>query len=337
MANPMSTTRPTNGRNGRNARRLARVASDKTTWTWEAALTGVVPPLISPLDSARGPDPDASAALVEHVLRGGCTGLFVLGGCGEGPWLTREQRGAVVRAAVRAAAGRAPVLVGCMMAGTAPAVDAAKQAQAEGADAVVAGSPYYFGVDADAQRRHVETILSAVDIPLLLYNIPPSTHHMLAPSLVAELAKERRVLGIKDSAGDFGAFQQLVAIKRDRSDFRVLQGNEALAAASLLHGGDGLVPGLANVMPSLFIAMRAAAKRGDAAAATRLQEHVNDLGTLHAHGYWLPALKAACAAVGIGDGLPAAPFTSATEEQQRAIKEILRRNGALEPAGATRA
>src|SRR5919199_1479641 len=125
-----------------------------STWTWETALTGVVPPLISPLDNALQPDAGASATLVEHVLQGGCTGLFVLGGCGEGPWLTTAQRGGVSRAAVRAAAGRAPVL-------------------------------------------------GPARLPLLPYTIPPATHHTLSPALLADLARERRVLGIKDSAGDF--------------------------------------------------------------------------------------------------------------------------------------
>ena len=295
-----------------------------STWTWETALTGVVPPLISPLDNALQPDAGASATLVEHVLQGGCTGLFVLGGCGEGPWLTTAQRGGVSRAAVRAAAGRAPVLAGCTLPGTAPAVEAARQAAAEGADAIVAGSPYYFAVDSDAQRRHLEAVLDAVDLPLLLYNIPPATHHTLSPALLADLARERRVLGIKDSAGDFQAFQQLLAIKRERPDFRVLQGNEALATASLLHGGDGLVPGLANVVPALFTALREAARRGDAAEATRLQEQANELGTLHTLGHWLPALKAACAVAGIGNGLPAAPLAPATDEQRQAIEESVR-------------
>ena len=81
-----------------------------TTWSWDDALTGVVPPLISPLTDGGDVDGPATGALVEHVLGGGCTGLFVLGGCGEGAWLTTAQRDGVVRAAVKAAAGRVPVL-----------------------------------------------------------------------------------------------------------------------------------------------------------------------------------------------------------------------------------
>lgn len=298
-------------------------------WSWTDALTGVVPPLISPLDASGEPDATATAALVEHVLAGGASGLFVLGGCGEGAWLTHAQRGAVIRATVGAARGRAPVLAGVMLPATRAAAEAARQAADEGADAVVVGSPYYFDVDAAAQQRHVEAVLDATHLPGLLYNIPQCTHHTLAPPTVAALARDGRVLGIKDSAGDFGAFLRFVAVARERPAFRVLQGYEALAAASLLHGGHGLVPGLANVAPALFVALRGAAARGDAATCRRLQDEIEDLAALHAAGHWLPALKAACAALGIGTGRPAAPLVPVDDDRRAAIAAVLTRHGLL--------
>jgi 4-hydroxy-tetrahydrodipicolinate synthase len=265
--------------------------------------------------------------LVDYVLEGGCSGLFVLGGCGEGAWLPSRQRGAVIRAFVRAAAGRVPVLAGVMLPATAPAIEAARQAAAEGADAVVVGSPYYFGVDATSQRRHIETVIEAGGRPALLYNIPQCTHQVLAPSMVAELARDGRVLGIKDSAGDFVAFQAFVAVKASRPDFRVLQGHEHLAAASLRLGGDGLVPGLANVVPALMVELREAASRGDGAACTRLQGTILGLCAIHEVGHWLPALKAACAMIGIGSGVPALPLVPSTESERREIATVLRRHG----------
>jgi 4-hydroxy-tetrahydrodipicolinate synthase len=304
-------------------------------WTWDGALTGVVPPTISPLDEAREIDEGAVAALVEHVLRGGCSGLFILGGCGEGAWLPPRQRGVVVRTFVRAAAGRVPVLAGVMLPATAPAVEAARQAAGEGADAVVVGSPYYFGVDAVARRRHIETVIEAAGRPALLYNIPQCTHQVLAPDAVAELARDSRVLGIKDSAGDFVAFQAFLAIKAARADFRVLQGHEHLVAASLRLGGDGLVPGLANVVPALLVELRAAAARDDGAACTRLQGAILDLCAIHEIGHWLPALKAACAMIGIGSGMPALPLAPSTEAERRAVAAVLARHG-VSPASGER-
>jgi 4-hydroxy-tetrahydrodipicolinate synthase len=293
------------------------------SWTWHSVLSGVIPPLISPLDDSGDVDTAATARVVDHVLEGGCTGLFVLGGCGEGAWLTTTQRGAIIGAAVRAANGRAPVLAGCMLPATGPTLDAARQAADVGADALVIGSPYYFTIDAAAQREHVEQVLAAVDLPILLYNIPQCTHNVLAPSTVAALAGEQRVLGIKDSAGDLRAFQQFLTIRRDHPDFHVLQGDEGLMAASLLAGADGLVPGLANVVPHLFAALLRAAKAGDVDAVRPLQEEILEIGTLHTHGHWLPALKAACAIAGLGNGRPSLPLLPATDEQRTAIAAIL--------------
>ncbi|HEV8320400.1 MAG TPA: dihydrodipicolinate synthase family protein, partial [Myxococcota bacterium] len=294
-------------------------------WTWPDALAGVVPPLISPLTEAGEPDAGALRALVEHILAGGGTGLFVLGGCGEGAWLTLAQRAAVVRAAVAASARRAPVLAGCMLPATGPAIEAARSAADAGAAALVVGSPYYFAVDAPAQRRHVEAILDAVPLPVLLYNIPPATHHVLSPELVASLAAEPRVLGIKDSAGDLKAFQAFTRIKRARPDFRVLQGHEAVMGASLLCGGDGLVPGLGNVAPALFAALIRAARGAELERVAALQEQIDSLGALHAVEHWLPALKAAAAHVGIGTGMPSLPLQPLSPESRARVAALVDR------------
>ena len=299
-------------------------------WTSDEALRGVVPPLISPLDSTGQPDAAALDALVAHVVEAGCSGLFVLGGCGEGAWLTPSQRGGIIRAAVRAAAGRVPVLAGVMLPATGPVVEAARQAQDLGAAAVVVGSPYYFGVDGAAQRRHIETVLDSVPLPALLYNIPQCTHETLGHRTVEALAAHPRVLGIKDSAGDFEAFQRLLAIKRWRADFRVLQGNEALLAASLLQGGDGVVPGLGNVAPSLMVALCRAAARGDAAECARLQDEVTALCEIYGgDAHWLPSLKAACAVLGLGNGAPAPPLVTLVEDGRARVSALVRRHAGL--------
>jgi 4-hydroxy-tetrahydrodipicolinate synthase len=147
---------------------------------------------------------------------------------------------------------------------------------------------------------------------------------------VAALARDPRVMGLKDSAGDFEVFLSFLAVKRRRPDFRVLQGNEYLAAASLLAGGDGLVPGLANVAPALFVGLRAAAASGDVPACARTQMAIRDLASLYAAaGHWLPALKAACALLGIGAGVPGAPLLPASEAERRRVGAVLRRHGLL--------
>jgi 4-hydroxy-tetrahydrodipicolinate synthase len=190
------------------------------------------------------------------------------------------------------------------------------------------GSPYYFGVDGDAQRRHVEAVTTAAGLPALLYNIPQCTHQVVAPATVRAVAADMRILGIKDSAGDFEAFLGYLGAKSRRTEpFRVLQGHEALAAASLLQGGDGLVPGLANVAPALLTALCRAAAAAEVKETARLQDAVSDLGAIYATGHWLPALKVACALLGLGDGRPAPPLLPADDRQRAAVAAILHRHG----------
>ena len=302
---------------------------DQAGWTWDRALCGVVPPVISSFRASGDIDPDALRNSVEHVLAGGCSGVFALGGCGEGAWLTSDQRAAVVRAAVTAAEGRAPVLVGVMLPASNLACEAARQAEAEGADAVVVGSPYYMDVDAGGHERHVESVLRSVGIPVLLYNIPPATHSALAPETVVRLSAEPRILGIKDSSGDMAAFGRFLAVKQHRPDFRVLQGNELCASESLLLGADGLVPGMANFVPSLYAQLRDAAVARDAGACARIQAVITDLWAIHTAAHWLTGLKTACEMVGLGDGVPSHPLLPATLSERSAIRAVLVRNGVI--------
>ncbi|HEY3080698.1 MAG TPA: dihydrodipicolinate synthase family protein [Chloroflexota bacterium] len=303
------------------------VRNGSPSWDWTAVLSGVVPPLISPLEPSGDADREGMARLVEHLLEAGCSGLFVTGGCGEGPWLTSAQRAGVIRAAVDAAGRRAPVLAGVTLPSTGPACESARQLADEGAAALVVTSPYYFAADADAQRRHVEAVLDATPLPVLLYNIPQCTHQPFAPETVGALARHDRVIGIKDSAGDAATYRRFVAVKRDRPAFRVLQGAETQAAGSLADGGDGLVPGLANVAPAHFVGIRRAAAAGDAAEADRLQEEVGALGAIYGHGAWISALKAACALLGIGLGIPARPNEPVDDAQRAAIGAVMERVG----------
>lgn len=143
---------------------------------------------------------------------------------------------------------------------------------------------------------------------------------------MAALARNPRVLGIKNSAADLQRFHRFLAVRRQRPNFRVLQGSEHLMAASLL-GADGLVPGLVNVAPALFIALPNAAGARDMDACAACQERIEDLWTLHhTHGHWLPALRAACAALGLGSGWPALAFTRADSAQRQASALIVQRH-----------
>jgi 4-hydroxy-tetrahydrodipicolinate synthase len=295
-------------------------------WVWDDALRGVIPPMISPLTASGQVDVEAVGRVADYILAGGCSGLFVLGGVGQGAWLSTAQRGGIVEATARATAGRAPVLVGLMLPGTAPARDAALQAADAGADALVVGSPYYFGVDAASQQRHVEAILAATSLPVLLYNIPQCTHQPLAREAVAALVAEPRILGVKDSWGDMPYFQSLLTLKLRRPNFRVLQGHEHAAMASLLLGADGLIPGLGNVAPRVLVALVQAARAGDVATCQRLHAEIFELTSMYTQKAGLAGLYAACAVLGLARNVPAEPWAPVADADLPAIEAILRQH-----------
>ncbi len=305
-----------------------------SNWTWDTALRGVIPPMISPLTASGQVDTEAVGRVADYILAGGCSGLFVLGGVGEGAWLSTSQRGGIVEATVHATAGRAPVLVGLMLPGTAPARDAALQAADAGVDALVVGSPYYFGVDAASQQRHVEAILAATPLPVLLYNIPQCTHQPLLREAVAALAAEPRILGVKDSWGDMPYFQSLLTIKLKRPNFRVLQGHEHAAMASLLLGADGLIPGLGNVAPRVLVSLVQAARAGDVAACQRLHAEIFELTGMYTQKAGLAGLYAACAVLGLARNVPAEPWAPVDDADLPAIEAILRQHDLMPLAAA---
>jgi 4-hydroxy-tetrahydrodipicolinate synthase len=305
-----------------------------SNWAWDDALRGVIPPMISPLTTSGQVDTDAVGRVADYILDGGCSGLFVLGGVGEGAWLSTAQRGGIVEATVRATAGRAPVLVGVMLPGTAPARAAALQAADAGADALVVGSPYYFGVDAASQQRHVEAILAATSLPVLLYNIPQCTHQPLLRETVEALVAEPRILGVKDSWGDMPYFQSLLTLKQRRPSFRVLQGHEHAAMASLLLGADGLIPGLGNVAPRVLVSLVRAARAGDVATCQRLHNQIFELTGMYTQKHGLAGLYAACALLGLAPNVPAEPWVAVGNADLPAIAAILRQHDLLPLAAA---
>jgi 4-hydroxy-tetrahydrodipicolinate synthase len=168
----------------------------------------------------------------------------------------------------------------------------------------------------------VEAVMAVTRAPVLLYNIPQCTHTPLAFAAVLALASDRRVLGVKDSWGDLPYFQRLLTLKADRPDFRVLQGSEPAASASLLLGADGLIPGLGNIAPRLMTALVDAAHRADAETCRRLHLQVMRLADVYT-GTGIPGLYRACGLLGLGSGVPAEPWLPVDDAEAARIERAL--------------
>jgi len=292
-------------------------------------LTGLIPPMITPMDGNRNVDEAAVAGLVEYLIAGGVDGIFALGSSGEGPLLTRAERRRLISATVKAVAGRVPVLVGALEPSAPTAIEAAQDAEELGATALVLTTPYYVVNDQAMAVRFVEAIMADTTLPIMLYNIPSATGHRFEPATVAQLAKHPRVIGLKDSSGDLASVQETLRLTRSMANFTVLMGAERLCTAALQMGAHGLVSGLGNVAPALLKQLYVAATTGDIAEATRCQDQVEALWHLHSPGHWLSNLKTAVSELGFGSGLAVDPILPAAPEQCEKIRTLLGQAGLL--------
>ncbi|MCA1223180.1 dihydrodipicolinate synthase family protein [Streptomyces sp. 8L] len=244
-------------------------------------VTGVVPPVCTPLTEDRELDVASLERLCAFLLDAGATGLFVGGSTGELAYHTDEVRLRVLTVARSVAAGAVPVLAGAVDLSTNRVIAQARAAEAAGADAVVATVPFYSPTHPGEMLDHFTTVSRALGIPLWAYDIPGNVQRRLPAEVTAELAGAGLIAGLKDSSGDLDALRtalDLTAANGARArGFSVLTGSEVMADIALALGADGIVPGLGNVDPGAYVALFEAARRGDTKEAARQQERLRAL------------------------------------------------------------
>ncbi|MFS8197062.1 dihydrodipicolinate synthase family protein [Streptomyces sp. CWNU-52B] len=254
--------------------------------TLPAPLTGVVPPVCTPLTPDREVDVPSLTRLVDHLLEGGVDALFVLGSSSEAAYLTDRHRRLVVETVVGHVAGGVPVLAGAIDMTTPRVLDHVRYVTEAGADAVVVTAPFYTRTHPAEIARHFRLVAARSPVPVLAYDLPVAVHSKLSPELVLELAADGTLAGLKDSSGDEGGFRSVVTGARADpavSGFSVLTGSELVVDAALAMGADGAVPGLANVDPAGYARLYRLCREGDWERARGEQERLCSLfGTVRA-------------------------------------------------------
>ncbi|MFJ4684804.1 dihydrodipicolinate synthase family protein [Streptomyces sp. NPDC091377] len=239
-----------------------------------APLTGVVPPVCTPLTPAGEVDVASLLRLVDHLVEGGVHGLFVLGSTSEAAYLTDRQRRLVVETVAGRAGGSLPVLAGVIDMTTPRVLDHAVTAAEAGADAVVATAPFYTRTHPAETARHYRLLAERSPVPVVAYDLPRSVHSKLSPRLVLDLAADGTLAGLKDSSGDLGGFREVVLGARAVPGFSVLTGSEVVMDAALALGADGAVPGLANVDPHGYVRLYRLCRADDPERARAEQERL---------------------------------------------------------------
>jgi 4-hydroxy-tetrahydrodipicolinate synthase len=294
-------------------------------------IAGFIPPLVTPVTESGNIARNVLSNITNNVVQAGANAVFALGTSAESSLLSDEQQKEIVDTVIETVRGRIPVLVG--VSDTAPARVKARMcwAKAAGAAALVVCPPYYFPFTQTEIRTYILDLLEATDLPIVLYNIPSLAHNQLSIDLVAELASSPRVLGIKDSSGDFMYFQRLLyTVRKVRTDFTVMQGRESLSAASLLMGADGIVPGLGNLVPELCVHIIKAAQAFDVPDCRILQAQLTALESLYDTGAKaIAGLKAALSLTGLGTPWPVAPNDAVDSAGMEQVRRILTEAGLM--------
>ncbi|MET8991019.1 dihydrodipicolinate synthase family protein [Nonomuraea wenchangensis] len=214
---------------------------------------GVVPPIVTPLTTEGEVDAASLERLVEFLIEAGVDALFALGSSGESAFLTDSRRDRALAVVIGTAAGRVPVLAGCIETTTPRVIERAEIAAKLGADAVVVTPPFYARVHPAEVDRHFRAVKAAVEVPLLAYDVPVSVHTKLTVEQTLTLAADGVIDGVKDSSGDDVGFRQVVLGTSGMPGFSALTGHEVVVDAMMLAGADGAVPGLANVDPHGYV------------------------------------------------------------------------------------
>jgi 4-hydroxy-tetrahydrodipicolinate synthase len=308
-------------------------------------LGGIVVPLATPLMDRGRIDRHSLGRLLDHVIAGGVSGVFVLGTTGEGPGLSLEARREAVHAVCRHVARRVPVLVGVTDTSAVETMRLTEYAAREGAAAAVLAPPFYFIASQEELLGYFNRVVPQLALPAYLYNIPSLTKVAIAPETARAATQISGVRGLKDSSGDMEYFAAVRAAMPAESGFEVFCGPEELLARALALGADGGVCGGANLFPELYVGLCGAFKCGQSELAAQLQVRILELSRKiysadKGNSSYLRGLKCALRGLDLCGEEMAEPFSpfpepvrgriyAAAREIRAQLAASLPRNGAL--------
>ena len=290
-------------------------------------IVGSIVALVTPMKDDGSVDYPALRRLIDWHIAEGTACLGVVGTTGESPTVDVQEHCEIIRVAVEHAAGRVPVMAGAGANSTREAIELSKFALAVGADCTLQVVPYYNKPTQEGIYRHFRSIAEAVDIPVVLYNVPGRTVADVQHDTVLRLAKVPGIVGIKEASGNIDRAAWL--IKEAPRGFSIYSGDDQTAVALMLLGGHGNVSVTANVAPRAMAELCQAAIAGD---ATRAREIHLRLLALHRQLFAEPnpiPVKWALARLGRCGPALRLPLVGLSESQQAPLESALREAGLL--------
>ncbi|MEU0845386.1 dihydrodipicolinate synthase family protein [Streptomyces sp. NPDC005962] len=270
-------------------------------------LSGVLTALASPFAADGQLDEKTLRRLVDRSVDGGVDGVVACGSTGEFAAMNGAERRQVVETVVDQAAGRVPVIAQTGALSTKEAVALSRHAEAAGASVLMVVAPYYEPLTLDETLRYLRTVADAVDIPVMLYNLPAATGVPLSPEIVGQLAREvENIQYIKDTSGDMAQAGQL--IHRYGDVISTFIGWDSLLLQAISEGAAGVMAGTANVIPAELVSVHRAVRDGELGRARAEWARIYPLMDAIMSAPFIPAVKAALNAAGFPVGEPREPL-----------------------------
>ena len=290
-------------------------------------ILGSIVALVTPMQEDGSVDYDALRRLIDWHIAEGTDCIGVVGTTGESPTVTVDEHCEIIRVAVEHAAKRVPIMAGTGANSTAEAINLSRFAKSVGADCTLSVVPYYNKPSQEGIYQHFKAIAEAVDIPMMLYNVPGRTVADMSPDTALRCASLPGVFGVKEATGNIERAAYLV--KHAPKGFHIYSGDDGTAIALMLLGGHGNVSVTANVAPRAMHELCKAALAGDVKEATRLHFQ---LLNLHKQLFCEPSpapTKWALERLGRCKAALRLPITPLTAAGQASVEQALREGGLL--------
>ena len=275
--------------------------------------------LATPFDE-KGINFTAFEALIEYQIENGIDALIVCGTTGESSTMTKDEIRSAIDFVVKQTAGRVPVIAGTGTNNTATSVSASKEAADLGVDALLLVTPYYNKCTDNGLLRHFYAVADAVELPIIVYNIPGRTGVNVSPAVMKRLAEHDRIVATKEASGNI---VQIVELAGLCPGFDIYSGNDDHVVPLLSVGGKGVISVVSNVAPQMTHDMVERYLSGDVATSRELQFKLNPLvKALFSEVNPIP-VKAALNMIGINAGLPRLPLPEMSADKAAVLKKEL--------------
>ncbi|MCJ7610396.1 4-hydroxy-tetrahydrodipicolinate synthase [Candidatus Bathyarchaeota archaeon] len=282
---------------------------------------GIIPPHITPFTKNGDIDEKALRENVDFWLAAGVHGLATCASNGEAAYMSIEERLRVISIVMDQSNGKVPIIAGTGAPGTREAIAQTKAVRDLGVDAALVVTPYFLSPKQEEILQYYEDIVEAVDLPIILYNVPKFTAVNMEPWVVSRLAEHENVVGVKDSSGDMKQMQSLLNLVGEK--ISVLSGVGNLIFPNLASGGQGGIVAVANVVPSKCVEIYKCMLSTDFKTANRNQGQIVDLNDFLTRQYGVPAIKAALNLLGHPGGYPRRPLLPLSEKKTQELNNIL--------------